>query len=57
MHDLPIGLMMALAENEPAMRRFAALPSQERSKVIAQASQAASREEMQSLVRDLAGRG
>lgn len=56
MNDLPIGLMMTLAENEQAMRRFAGLSSQERSQVIAQAGQAASREEMQALVRNLAGR-
>lgn len=42
MNGLPIGVMMTLAENEQAMRRFAVLPSRERSQVIAQASQAAS---------------
>lgn len=57
MNDLPIGLMMSLAENEQAMRRFAALSGTERSQVISQASQAASREEMQALVNGLAEMG
>ena len=53
MNDIPVGLMMTLAENEPAMRRFATLSDQERSQVVAQASQAASRDEMQAIVREL----
>lgn len=53
MNDIPIGLMMTLAENEPAMRRFATLSEQERRQVVAQASQAASRNEMQAIVRSL----
>ena len=51
MNDLPIGLTMALAENEQAMRRFAALSDEARAQVIAQAAQAASQDEMQALVR------
>lgn len=51
MNDLPIGLTMALAEDEQAMRRFAALSDEARAQVIAQASQAASQDEMQALVR------
>lgn len=57
MNDLPIGLMMSLAENEQAMRRFAALSGPERSRVISRARQAASREDMQALVHGLAGMG
>lgn len=53
MNDMPIGLMMTLAENEQAMRRFAALSDQERRQVAAQASQAGSREEMRAIVRGL----
>ena len=53
MNDMPVGLMMALAENERAMRRFAALPDEERRQVEAQASRAASRAEMQAIVRGL----
>lgn len=53
MNDIPVGFMMTLAENEQAMRRFATLSEQERSQVVAQASQASSRDEMQSIVRGL----
>ncbi|MDE6280553.1 MAG: hypothetical protein K2M15_01960 [Oscillospiraceae bacterium] len=53
MNDMPVGLMMTLAENEQAMRRFADLPDQERSQVMNQARQAASRDEMQALVQSL----
>ena len=53
MNDMPVGLMMTLAENEQAMRRFADLPDQERSQVVNQARQAASRDEMQALVQGL----
>lgn len=51
MNDLPIGLTMALAEDEQAMRRFAALSDEARAQVIAQAAQATSQDEMQALVR------
>ncbi len=53
MNDMPIGLMMTLAENEQAMRRFAALSEQERGQVVAKASQATSRAEMKAIVRGL----
>lgn len=53
MNDIPVGFMMTLAENEQAMRRFATLSEQERSQVVAQVSQAASRDEMQAIVRGL----
>ena len=53
MDNLPIGFVMALAENEPAMRRFAGLADDTRQQVIAQARQASSREEMQAVVRSL----
>lgn len=53
MNDMPIGLMMTLAENEQAMRRFAQLSDQERGRVVAQASQSTSRDEMQAIVRSL----
>lgn len=53
MNDMPVGLMMTLAENEQAMRHFAALSDQERRQVVAQASQAVSRDEMQAIVRGL----
>lgn len=53
MNDMPVGLMMTLAENERAMRRFAALSDQERGRVVDQAGQTASRDEMQALVQSL----
>lgn len=53
MDDLPIGFVMALAENEPAMRCFAGLADDARQQVIAQARHANSREEMQAIVRSL----
>ncbi len=53
MNDIPVGLMMTLAENEQAMRRFATLSEQDRAQVVARAGQAASRDEMQSIVREL----
>lgn len=53
MKDIPIGLLMALAENEKTMRSFSALSQQQRDQLIAQASQASSREEMHQLVQNL----
>ncbi len=44
---------MALSENENAMRRFAMLTEEERGRVISQARQAASRDEMQVIVSGL----
>ncbi len=53
MNEMPVGLMMTLAENEPAMRRFAALSEQERSQLVNRSMQADSRDEMQAIVRSL----
>lgn len=53
MSDIPIGLLMALAENKGAMLRFAGLADDTRQQIIAQARQAASREEMQAIVNSL----
>ncbi|MDE6454966.1 MAG: hypothetical protein K2L38_03435 [Dysosmobacter sp.] len=53
MNDMPVGLMMTLAEHEQAMHRFAALSAEERDRVVGQARQAASREEMQAIVQSL----
>ena len=50
MNDIPIGLMMTLAENEQAMLRFAALPEDARKRVVAQAG---SRTEMRAIVQAL----
>ena len=53
MNDMPVGLMMTLAEQEQAMRRFAALSTEERDRVVDQARQVSSREEMQDIVQSL----
>ena len=54
MNDLPIGFTMALAENEPALRRFVGLADEARQQIVTQARQARSREEMQSIINSLA---
>ncbi len=53
LEELPIGFMMALAENGTALRRFAGLADDTRQEVVSQARQAASREEMEAIVRSL----
>lgn len=53
MNDMPVGLMMTLAEQGQAMRRFAALSTEERDRVVDQARQVSSREEMQAIVQSL----
>lgn len=53
MADLPVGFTMALAENEPALRRFANLDGDARAQIVSQARQAASREEMRAIVQSL----
>lgn len=50
MIDAPIGFLMALAQNEPAMRNFAVLSDAEQARIIERARQANSRDEMRSLV-------
>ncbi len=53
LEELPIGFMMALAENGTALRRFAGLADDTRQEVVSQARQAASQEEMEAIVRSL----
>lgn len=53
MKDVSIGFLMTLAEDEQAMRSFATLPEEKRNEIIARASHASSREEMQSIVHDV----
>ena len=50
---LPTGLMMALAQNMHAMTDYAKLSDAARERLIDQASRVQSREEMQTLVRNL----
>lgn len=51
--DLPLGLGMALAHNEPAMKQFEALSEQQRSAVINRTKKINSKYEMECLVNGL----
>ena len=53
--ELPLGFGMALAQNEAAMQRFAALPEAEKQAVLQQAHAVGSKQEMQQLVARIAG--
>ena len=50
---LPLGLGMALAQNEAAMQRFASMTEMEKQALIAQCHQVKSKREMQQLVNQL----
>ncbi len=47
MHDVPIGLKMALAENPPALNYFVSLSDEEKRQIIEQTHKIHSRSEMQ----------
>lgn len=51
--ELPLGFAMALAMNEPAMKRFESMSEPEKAAVIEKAHSVGSRREMQSLVNSL----
>lgn len=51
--EIPLGLGMALAQNEKAMERFGSLSGPERDALLEQAHQVRSRREMQALVERL----
>jgi hypothetical protein len=51
--DLPLGLGMALAQNEQALERFAALPEEKKQAVIAGAHQVQSKQEMRQFVEEI----
>lgn len=53
--ELPLGFGMALAQNQPAMKRFVAMTDEERQSVLQQAHSVNSKKEMQQLVSSLAG--
>ena len=53
-NQLPLGFSMALTQHPKAMERFSRFTASEKETVLAQARQASSKEEMQSLVRSLA---
>ena len=50
---LPLGLGMALAQNEAAMKRFESMTEPEKQALIAQCCQVKSKREMQQLVNRL----
>ena len=50
---LPLGLGMALAQNEAAMQRFTSMTEAEKQARIAQCHQVKSKQEMQQLVNQL----
>lgn len=50
---LPLGLGMALAQNEAAMKRFESMAETEKQAIIEQSRQVKSKREMQQLVNQL----
>ena len=52
--DLPLGLGIALAQNEQAMERFASLSDEEKERIIQSAHNVNSKAEMQQFVQRLA---
>ena len=51
--DVPLGLGMALAQYEPAMRLFGTMSVQQRQEVLDKAKNVQSKSEMRELVADL----
>lgn len=55
--EIPIGFGFALAQNPEAMKRFSALPQTRQAEILQKAHQAASEQQMQSLVNSLTAQG
>ena len=55
--ELPIGFAMALAMNEPAMKKFESLSPAEKESIVQQTHGIKSRHEMQHLVMSIAAGG
>ena len=55
--ELPIGFAMALAMNEPAMKKFESLSPAEKESIVQQTRSLKSRHEMQHLVMSIAAGG
>lgn len=53
--ELPLGLGMALAQNEAAMQKFESMSDSQKQSVISAASNVNSKREMQQLVSNLSG--
>ena len=51
--DAPIGFLMALVENEKAMRHFSTMTEGARNQVVERARHVSSKAEMQSIVHEL----
>ncbi len=51
--QLPLGFGMALAQNEPAMKKFESLSDAEKQFIVQQTHSITSRQEMQNLVSSL----
>ena len=55
--ELPVGFAMALAMNEPAMKKFESLSPAEKESIIQQTHGVKSRQEMQQIVTSIAAGG
>lgn len=51
--QMPVGFLMALAQNQSATAVFGKMSEEQRQQVVQKARQASSRREMQQVVRDL----
>ena len=51
--DLPLGFGMALAQNEPAMKRFESLSEAQKAEIVNRVHNVNSKQEMQSFVNSL----
>ncbi|MGN1329447.1 MAG: hypothetical protein ACI4V4_07085 [Eubacterium sp.] len=51
--DLPLGFGMALAQNEPAMKRFEMMSEAQKAEIINKSHSVNSKQEMQNLVNSL----
>lgn len=56
LEQMPMGFGFALVKNEPALRSYAALPPQERERVLEEARKMRSKQAMELFVSDLAQR-
>ena len=55
--ELPVGFAMALAMNEPAMKKFESLSLAEKESIVQQTHSVKSRQEMQKIVMQIAAGG
>ena len=55
--ELPIGFAIALAMNEPAMKKFESLSPAEKESIVQQAHNVRSRQEVQKIVMSIAAGG